>query len=486
MASCRPRNQWTHGACLGDAVMLVLNHEEYGNFDERSSRAWRVSFVLAQVSHEVWLGVQHWRHELRALALDDPELFHGALDLARKWSRIPNSVTRAPLYPVKAPEVAAALKVIARDSPCLTSLSINRYPYAKVVDDVALFPIAAACRSLTKLNVAGCALKGPVLWALAAGCPQLTSLTLSSWIYNSRGDTNLLDLQPLGSRLLQLNLFSVNMNHSTIQCLAHWCTSLRGLYLGCGELCDARHANFGQLRNLNIESCQMDGLESVPTCPRLISLKLGDFDGHSHNFYGPYPRMHRESVISLAERCPLLEQLVVEHWDAYKGSLVELSKFDHLYQLTLERFNEERLTSSVGPVAIPELLRYSLDDDLIKAVQQGQLTHIELSMVNVSDAAIKGIARSCSCLHTLCIRHCMDVTDSAIDALATSACIATLEHLEIDECANISYRSFRTCCRNRLQHGNADYHYCRHEDRQSSDDGDSDDIDSDDDGSEVS
>ena len=111
--------------------MLVLNHEEYGNFDERSSRAWRASFVLAQVSHEVWLGVQHWRHELRALGL----------------------------YPIKAPEVAAALKVIARDSPCLTSLSINTNPYAKVVDDVALFPIAAACRSLTELNVAGCALK---------------------------------------------------------------------------------------------------------------------------------------------------------------------------------------------------------------------------------------------------------------------------------------------------------------------------------------
>ena len=389
----------------------------------------------------------------------------------------------------QAREVAAALKVIARDSPCLTSLSINRYPYAKVVDDVALFPIAAACRSLTKLNVAGCALKGPVLWALAAGCPQLTSLTLSSWIYNSRGDTNLLDLQPLGSRLLQLNLFSVNMNHSTIQCLADWCTSLRGLYLGCGELCDARHANFGQLRNLNIESCQMDGLESVPTCPRLISLKLGDFDGHSHNFYGPYPRMHRESVISLAERCPLLEQLVVEHWDAYKGSLVELSKFDHLYQLTLTQFNEARLTSGVGPVAIPELLRYSLDDDLVKAVQQGQLTHIELSMVNVSDAAIKGIARFCSCLHTLCLRHCFGVTDSAIDALATSACIATLEDLEIDQCFNISYRSFRTCARNRSQHSNTantNYHYYRHEDRQSSDDSDYDDSDSDDSDSEVS
>jgi hypothetical protein len=374
----------------------VIRHFDYDShaYDETTWQlvdAWVVAHRLAPISRSVAKSVQEWSAGARALLLPENE--------------------------------NDALRTIARDCPGLRSLFIGTDRYRREkgsIDDMALLPIASSCRDLQKLDLGSTAVKGFVMWALAAGCPKLTVLRVSENM-----DTS--DLEPLAGRLLHLDLLPLYcLSRSDLASLAKWYINLQSLCAAVLNTVDARSVTFRTLRKLYLEIGETErgkrgcGLHAIPHCPSLRGLR---FLSESLSPVEQITKMQSRRLVSANLQLELVS-LVFQCGTICKGAIEALSALDRLTKLNLGTGGADFAADT------------DLDAELAVVFSKCPLiTSLDFNIhYEISNATIYAIGQHCHRLERLKLDTCLEISSASIASLAHGACRDTLAYMNVFNC----------------------------------------------------
>lgn len=270
--------------------------------------------------------------------------------------------------------------------------------------------LSCCSHSITKL----------MLTQLGKHCPCLSSLDLS---HTHVSTVAVIAVAKKCSSLTSLNLSRcVNIRDDALVALAQFCPTLCNLslkhcpHITYGGVISVLH-NCLALTTLNLRNC--DGVSGAGYLPRgdspqssLTALNLCDCQSIS-----------AAAVHSLVSECPLLCTLDLSGCDLITDqAVVALSLKCPVLKCIQLGFCPDVGSSSVGALAknCPEL------------------NCLRVNGTAVTDRAVVAVAEHCRSLTCLDLSFCHRLTDSALLALAASACCASLTALDVECCRGVS------------------------------------------------
>eukprot|EP00899_Mesostigma_viride_P012544 jgi/Mesvir1/21290/Mv21683-RA.1 len=355
----------------------------------------------------------------------------------------------------------AGVSAIAQRCPHLCHLALGQ---CAAVTDASMLVVAENCATLEELDVSGLlGITDASITAVAERCRQLKSLDLSEFsCVSNQGLEAVAEHCP---QLEYLDVFNLDIRRSVMWKIARNCPRLRHLNAHLGPLIDDE---------------VIDTLTA--SCPQLHHLSVSDSDN-----------LTDDSVLLLAERCPQLEHLLIwacnrvtdvgisaiarccprlKHLDLWDcGNVTDASMTlvgEHCRQLEklgislraegvtdaslrVVGRNCARLRSFVirgeawGEVGVGEqaALRVIVEDCR-------QLEHLDVSTTSLtSDECMAAISRNCTNLRSFVASGCRSLTDRNLAVLLAGRVGASLLHLDLSLCDNITDKSLvvvgRTC-----------------------------------------
>ncbi len=347
----------------------------------------------------------------------------------------------------------------------IISLSFDGY---KQLNTISSKLIGSTCRSLRKLNLAGCVsmTSQDLINILSSSGPHLEELNLQ--------DCYLLDepaFQCIAKHCGNLSTLNIahcsKLNDVSIDLVLSCCKRIRKLLAnGCSLLSDkALHAVGNELQTLDISECpQLTDLCLLPVarnCPRLLEIKLS---GKGFTDSG---------MIQLVKCCTALQAVELQSCDNISDAfMIQLQQY--CQQINTMTLNACKRITDNSFISNKKALYYLKHLDLTRCLNLTVLTlkHVAtcsplLQSINLhsceevaTDEVLITLSLRCKDLRSVNVSGCVKVTDKAIGSLAQN-CL-NLEKLVLLNCNKITDKSLEDIARGCPQLNELNVSSCEH------------------------
>ena len=357
------------------------------------------------------------------------------------------------------------LSFIARRCPALQRLQTCLSPAAGQiggmchpgralkVDDGMLLPVAKACRMLTTLNVGHSLITDRAVWAIAAGCPCLSRLSLAGCKRVTLGS-----LEALGSTMRELAVDDCvfRIDDAVLHGLSGRCPQLKSL---SAEGLPSFQVNLGTLSLHHLEFLTVEGTGELicnalnghvevtrmvqegllpPLAMQMLSLS------RTEAMHRPQPIFTLALAQVLAHRCPHLRYLDVSEWDGFEAASLATLLAAHTI---------EDLQIDCTPLCAADFAAIASCASLVKC---------SVCNSDATDEFVVALAENVPRLTYLSL-YAGEVSDVAMHALCDGACHAHLREVDLAYCGRVCYQAgvrLALCCPDLLSMGHEHADLC--------------------------